>query len=133
MENTCLIILLFYGQLIQEKCIILNIFTIYSTKTYLLLNVLYPQNTPHQSTTILDHFKEKKHLYFSTTQKAKLFILSSGKKFVLSMKKKNYKKIIITTRHPKKVKSLYSTSKYHTTKNNHTTHRTKKILYEKNC
>ena len=88
MENTCLIILLFYGQLIQEKCIILNIFTtIYSTKTYLLLNVLYPQNTPHQSTTILDHFKEKKHLYFSTTQKAKLFILSSGKKFVLSMKK----------------------------------------------
>jgi len=87
-ENTCLIILLFYGQLIQEKCIILNIFTIYSTKTYLLLNVLYPQNTPHQSTTILDHFKEKKHLYFSTTQKAKLFILSSGKKFVLSMKKK---------------------------------------------
>ena len=82
MENTCLIILLFYGQLIQEKCIILNIFTtIYSTKTYLLLNVLYPQNTPHQSTTILDHFKEKKkHLYFSTTQKAKLFILSSGKK-----------------------------------------------------
>ena len=90
-ENTCLIILLFYGQLIQEKCIILNIFTIYSTKTYLLLNVLYPQNTPHQSTTILDHFKEKKHLYFSTTQKAKLFILSSGKKFVLSMKK-NYKK-----------------------------------------
>ena len=132
MENTCLIILLFYGQLIQEKCIILNIFTIYSTKTYLLLNVLYPQNTPHQSTTILDHFKEKKHLYFSTTQKAKLFILSSGKKFVLSMKK-NYIKIIITTRHPKKVKSLYSTSKYHTTKNNHTTHRTKKILYEKNC
>ena len=87
-ENSCLIILLFYGQLIQEKCIILNIFTIYSTKTYLLLNVLYPQNTPHQSTTILDHFKEKKkHLYFSTTQKAKLFILSSGKKFVLSMKK----------------------------------------------
>ena len=132
MENTCLIILLFYGQLIQEKCIILNIFTIYSTKTYLLLNVLYPQNTPHQSTTILDHLKEKKHLYFSTTQKAKLFILSSGKKFVLSMKK-NYIKIIITTRHPKKVKSLYSTSKYHTTKNNHTTHRTKKILYEKNC
>ena len=63
-ENTCLIILLFYGQLIQEKCIILNIFTtIYSTKTYLLLNVLYPQNTPHQSTTILDHFKEKKSTY----------------------------------------------------------------------
>merc|ERR1711862_716378 len=87
-ENTCLIILLFYGQLIQEKCIILNIFTIYSTKTYLLLNVLYPQNTPHQSTTILDHFKEKKHLYFSTTQKAKLFILSSKKICLVDEKKK---------------------------------------------
>ena len=68
-ENTCLIILLFYGQLIQEKCIILNIFTIYSTKTYLLLNVLYPQNTPHQSTTILDHFKEKSTYTFLLLKK----------------------------------------------------------------
>ena len=126
MENTCLIILLFYGQLIQEKCIILNIFTIYSTKTYLLLNVLYPQNTPHQSTTILDHFKEKKALILFYYSKSKIVHSFIWKKICLVDEKKNYKKIIITTRHPKKVKSLYSTSKYHTTKNNHTTHRRKK-------
>lgn len=75
--------------------------------------------------------KKKKALILFYYSKSKIVHSFIWKKICLVDEKKNYKKIIITTRHPKKVKSLYSTSKYHTTKNNHTTHRTKKILYEK--